>query len=594
MVAWLVWAAATAGALMFVFVLGSNVPYWDEWDWVPVLTGNQPVTAEFLWAQHNEHRLPLSRLVYLGLFALFNDFRAGMAFNVLALSTASALLIVAASKARGEGSWTDGFVALALLNLGHADSMLWSFQVVFVLTTLLAAVALGVVAGIRETLSRGQAVGIAWPLTLAPFCGGPGVPLAVVAGAGFAWWAVRGPRGEGATGEGQPRPASRVLLIGLGFACWGVVAAYMFRHHAHPGHPPPAGMRASLRGAAEFLSLTLGSAGRWYWPWSAAVALGLVVATATAVTVWWWRSRRDRLAAESLLLGLGALAALAMAIGWGRSGFGPEAALVGRYATLAAPIALWVYLAWCRLPWLRVGRAVQIASFLAALGLYPVNFVTGREFGYVRRAGLQALVVDLQGGMPLDEVVQRHRSDVNPFPVTLREGLVMLRRLRLGPFSPDEDAAPFRWRFPFLKEPLVVIHEGMMTSRADRVGGRPVIVVHPNGDLIFDVRPGVHKASGSFGLLPAFYDARPRPGEPTYDGTYYQATFAPDEGEPVVVLSRLLDPTRNPSDRGLRPFRVSLPGSGGKLILSTRFGPPGAPNANGWNDWAFWADIDFR
>lgn len=507
-VAWLVWAAATAGALVFVLVLGSNVPYWDEWDWVPVLTGNQPVTAGFLWSQHNEHRLPLSRLVYIGLFALFEDFRAGMVLNVLALSAAAALLIVSAGRARGTGAWTDGFVALALLNLGHADSLLWSFQVVFVLTTLLAAVALGVAVGIRESLTRRQAMGIAWPLILAPFFGAPGVPLAVVAGAGFLWWAARGPQAEGTKGERQSRPASRVLLIGLGFACWGVVAAYMFRLHAHAGHPLPAGVRATLRGAAEFLSLALGSAGRWYWPWSAVVALGLWAATAAAVSVWWWRSRRDRLAAEGLLLGLAALAALTMAVGWGRSGFGPGAVMVGRYATLAAPVALWIYLAWCRLPWLRLGRAVQIGCFLAALGLYPVNFVTGRELGYVRRAGLQALIDDLKGGMPLDEVVQRHRSDVHPFPVSLREGLVMLRGHRLGPYSPDEDAAPFRWRFPFLKEPLVEVHEGMMTSRADHVGGRPVIVVHANGDLIFDVRPGVREASGFFGLLPAFYEPR--------------------------------------------------------------------------------------
>ena len=47
-----------------------------------------------------------------------------------------------------------------------------------------------------------------------------------------------------------------------------------------------------------------------------------------------------------LTLSVATLAALTMAVGWGRSGFGPGAVMVGRYATLAAPVALWIYLAW--------------------------------------------------------------------------------------------------------------------------------------------------------------------------------------------------------------------------------------------------------
>jgi hypothetical protein len=72
--------------------------------------------------------------------------------------------------------------------------------------------------------------------------------------------------------------------------------------------------------------------------------------------------------------------------------------------------------------------------------------------------------------MSLGELANRHRGGVYPTP-WLHEWLIMLRRLRLGPFSPEEDAAPFRRRFPFLKEPLVAVREGLMTSRAGRVGG---------------------------------------------------------------------------------------------------------------------------
>src|SRR5438105_8162010 len=63
--------------LGFVYLYGANVPYLDDWDIVPALTGNQAVTLRWLWSQHNEHRLPLPRLLLLGLYHLFGfDFRA--------------------------------------------------------------------------------------------------------------------------------------------------------------------------------------------------------------------------------------------------------------------------------------------------------------------------------------------------------------------------------------------------------------------------------------------------------------------------------------------------------------------------------------
>jgi hypothetical protein len=192
------------------------------------------------------------------------------------------------------------------------------------------------------------------------------------------------------------------------------------------------------------------------------------------------------------------------------------------------------------------------------------------------------------------EIARWHTGDVFLDPVGLREGLAMLRRRRLGPFSPADDAAHFQRRFPFLKAPLVAARDGIMSIRSQLVGGQPVIVVAANGDLVFDVRPGVRRVTGYFGLLPDFYALKAGPGEVAYDGTFYEATFTPDEGEPVVLFSRLLNPQRNPQDRGLLPFQLSMPDGGGKLTLSTRFGPPEAVNANGQHDWGFWADVEFR
>ena len=72
-----VWAVFAVGAVAFVAVIGTNAPYADEWEFVPALVGEEPALP-WLWQQHNEHRLPLPRAVYLTLFALTHDFRAGM------------------------------------------------------------------------------------------------------------------------------------------------------------------------------------------------------------------------------------------------------------------------------------------------------------------------------------------------------------------------------------------------------------------------------------------------------------------------------------------------------------------------------------
>ena len=60
----LVWAVMLLASIVFIARFGSNVPSWDDWDQVPTATGHQPVTWEWLWSQHNEHRVPLPRLSF--------------------------------------------------------------------------------------------------------------------------------------------------------------------------------------------------------------------------------------------------------------------------------------------------------------------------------------------------------------------------------------------------------------------------------------------------------------------------------------------------------------------------------------------------
>src|SRR5205823_2555287 len=134
-------------ALAFVGRYGPDVPIGDDYDLVPALSGARPIAADWLWSQHNEHRIPLPRLVLLASYRLSGyDFRAGMFVNVVLLAALAAGLIAAARGLRGATWYSDAFFALALLHGGHHANLLWSFQVAFVLATALAGAILLLIA----------------------------------------------------------------------------------------------------------------------------------------------------------------------------------------------------------------------------------------------------------------------------------------------------------------------------------------------------------------------------------------------------------------------------------------------------------------
>src|SRR5438067_12856491 len=122
-----VWAALTAAALGFVLTFGTNTPYADEWEFVPALTGHERVLP-WLWAQHNEHRLPLPRLIYYMLFQIAHDFRAGALLQIALLSGTSLVLMSLAARLRGRPYWTDVFFPVSLVHVGHWENLLIGYN----------------------------------------------------------------------------------------------------------------------------------------------------------------------------------------------------------------------------------------------------------------------------------------------------------------------------------------------------------------------------------------------------------------------------------------------------------------------------------
>ena len=118
------WAVMTGIVIGGIITYSHNVPLAEDWDMVPALTGQQPNLLEWLWAQNNEHRLPLQKAIYLVLLKLSaGDFRIGMIASTLMLAGVCLAMILTTRRLRGgQTRLADAFFPLALLHLSDPSA----------------------------------------------------------------------------------------------------------------------------------------------------------------------------------------------------------------------------------------------------------------------------------------------------------------------------------------------------------------------------------------------------------------------------------------------------------------------------------------
>ncbi|HET6572888.1 MAG TPA: hypothetical protein VFG68_04745 [Fimbriiglobus sp.] len=409
-----VWAVLTVAGLGFVLGFGHNVPWGDEWEFVPALTGHEPA-GPWLWAQHNEHRLPLPRAVYLGLFRLTGDFRAGMVLQVLLLSALALGLLRYLAAVRERPAWSDVFVPVGLLNWGHVENFLMGYQLCFALVCVLAC---GMLTAARSMRTYRAGLLVGGQLLLLEACGGSGlafVPPVVV------WLLARARR------AGRTQWKKGVDLVVLAAAAVGYAAAYLAGYERPPHHPPAklenAGLAALIAG--QYLSMSFGLAAAFVWPIVAVGVIGLAgwAAVRLVQTRTW----------GGLAVLAGALALAAM-VGVGRSGFGDwQMGLWSRYGLLAWPVLFAAYLAFLGATD-RFGKWVQPALAAVTVGFLPFNIAAGWGWATSHDQSLTAFTQDVRAGVPAAELVEKHLTGTGQEARALR-GIPMLRAAGVGPFG---------------------------------------------------------------------------------------------------------------------------------------------------------------
>ncbi len=387
----IIWALMTLSALGFVLHFGRNAPWADEWETLPGLLNRTPLLS-WLWVQHNEHRLPLPRLIFWILFQITHDFRSGMVLQVLLLSATAIGFLRLARRIRGQSNIADAFFPIVLLHWGHVENFVMGYQICFALT---ACGVFGLLAIIANT-TEGNRVRSGY------MAGGVLLLLATTGGSGLAF---------------VPPICAWLLYLGYRERAWGlfVIAAiamayigfYLWGYARPPAHPSPNWSQPERAGvvAAQVLGMSVGTPAMSNWPIAASYVIGVVAVTLFLLI----RGAENRSRSLGLLMLLAGAVGLAIAIGIGRSGFASDTmGLWSRYSLLTVPVLAIAYIVCLQAggKWARCGPMLLVS--VAALSL-PQNVQFGHGWASSYAQDMDAMEADVRAGLPTNEVIRRNR-----------------------------------------------------------------------------------------------------------------------------------------------------------------------------------------
>ncbi len=427
---WLGWAVMSVVALGYVAQFGPAIPVRDDFAVVGILTGDQAFSLEWLWSLHNEHRVPLPKLLLLGLYKISgNDFRAGMFCSVALLSLLAAISLVVAGQREGGNRSYDLAFPLCFLSLAHQDNLLWSWQVQLVLPSVIGGGLILLIAS-RTKWSHRSALLTGLALVALTLCGANGTALVPA----FVLWL-------GFVAFVQRSPACLMAAV----ASLGALVLYFLGYQSASYHPPAPDIASAARTSLQFLSLMFGTLGRDLWPGSA-VAVTVLVACSVAILMRTVLvgSADERPRALGILAAFAAQGSLVLGLGWGRGGSGEFAGFESRYVTMITPTWIAVFFCWdlyTSPAWRQIVLSTLVSVFLILLWPTTERAIdTGRAVA--EPANL--LIRDIRLREPIYRLARRYSPFMHPSHDELARQLGLLRKANLGVFSSLSSDPTFR------------------------------------------------------------------------------------------------------------------------------------------------------
>jgi hypothetical protein len=339
------WPLALAPLAILIWIVSRysvDVPFYDQWEFVPLLDKMYQGQLTFgdLWAQFNEHRIFFPKLLMLGLAWLthWNIRFENAASIVLAIGIFLLLLAQIRATARALGinqlRWAIPACALVVFSISQFENWLWGWQVQIFLGLLAALGTILLLA--KQPFGWGKFAGSALLAFVATFSFANGI-LVWPIGLALIWLAHRG------------LPASRAALVIWSAAAMLSLWLYVRDYHAPPDHPSPTVLFHHPLAYITYLLRLLGGTCAQYGNENGGIlpdkTFALVVGMAALAILGWagWKVI-TRFTGEhrSALLPYFALAAYslgtALMITTGRAAIGTAQSMASRYCSLIGPL----------------------------------------------------------------------------------------------------------------------------------------------------------------------------------------------------------------------------------------------------------------
>lgn len=403
--------------------LSVDVPFWDEWEFVPRLQKLYAGTIglDDVWRQHNEHR-PMFPLIWM--LALARLTRWNTHYNVATTLTCGVGIFLVFGRFVQRGWRTEGGAPLWLLPLASMfifspfqwENWLWGWQITALMGTLAAIAGLYLLS--TETIPSG------WRFAAALACG---IWSTYSFASGLVYW-VAG-------------PVAIVILGGrsmairlLGWVAIGglTLASYFYDYHA-PGNVPVVPLVQKLGMLVLYSLKYIGAPAAAYSGVLAALAGAAAIAAFGFLAFRLWGRRRDAAFLFPFVLGVQTLG-VAMASAIGRASFGSNQALASRYGTISG--LMWCALAALAVLWLRTGAAPRWrpAVVVASILVLASTLHNGSEALALAAARSHNLEIGRRGliGGHSDALLLLLYPDLS----TIKERRVILQKLGTSVFRP--------------------------------------------------------------------------------------------------------------------------------------------------------------
>ena len=428
-----------------VYRTHSPIIYWDQWEVVGNMMGTGgKLTLPVLWAQHNEHRIPVGRIACFADLNFFGGRNTSLLIEIYLVQVCAAVLLIWMFRRFGKFSgpvfWTAaGFSIFCMLSPIQMENFIWGFQIAFVFAGFAATFSFASLI-LHATKTEASAKRwFSWPL-LVSYCAAFLAECSLASGL-LAWpilvllgFNLRLPK------------RTQILTAAVGSVA---VGAYSWGYYTPPQHAKPwetiqhpiAMERYVLKYFVTSWNAPLPP--HYMWPEISLWITRLAIALALGGVLWLLVLRRPgpgvplrTFLAANLLFTF--LAAVVTSLG--RLNFGIGQATSGRYQVTA--LLFWASLAALILTYVAERRSRWLTLAAAQIALLVLMLVSARSFPRFERGAEEHQAKLARGYAALEYAPQDDAAirELYPQPERVRELYAYMRSHHLGP-DPAEFAA---------------------------------------------------------------------------------------------------------------------------------------------------------